>query len=790
MQFRAKALRILLAIAGAGAAAAAPAASAATFGASGIVFVDAASPGGGLFTLDLATGTVAPVAGAGDHSYDPAVSPDGTQIAFARGGDLWTIPVRGGTPVRATGSPGVDDYQPAWWPDGDRLMFVSRPSSGDATPLIQIVSLSTRDQAVWWDPGDLVAYPALRADGATAVTRGTGAARAVSVRLPFDPFGTEPEQVIPGPPGSDDASWSPDGRLLAYELDRPGGTVVAVGAPGEAPTPIGGEPLAQPAWSPDGQAILALRRGAGGLVVVTAGPDARWGTSDDVVQPVPGGAGAGRISPSWIPDRSASAPGPTPTPTPPGSAAPSVGGPPVAPAPPTATGMGRIFFSAPGPENVDIYSVSPAGDQPRRLTDNFADDEDPDVAPWVAGREQLVIWTYRSAATTHLRTMRPDGTGSRMYPMRVPRGLRPTDPSWLADASGVVFVGLMRGEPRTSLWIVREGGMAQRLTQPVDAQGQPVTDRFPAVSPDGTQVVFRRTGANGLPSLCVVAITGGAPRCTTDTRYAQVISEELCGDPRFCRDFLSPLLAWLARGIPSWSGQEIWSTAGVVDRGTQIVVDPVTKAPLTLPSYTVYADDREFSRWPFDLPKDLQALVSPLVPIYPRGAAPQTPFYAEPSPDGSRILTLAGWRSGDRSGEQLVITGGLGGTPAFGGPITDRLPQIGIPSWQAVPLSGPAPALGFGARTDVRAERMPTGAIRVTNGEAVGVQVELRRQGASAAARRAAAGCSGAVVQRRFVPAGSRVRFGLGRELAGRRLCLTVRSVAGERRSIALRRSP
>ncbi len=757
-----------------------------------MVYADVAQPDGGLAILDLTTGTSTPIAGTGDHAYDPAVSPNGREIAYRHDGDLWTIPVGGGVARRVTTTPDVDEYQPAWWSDGDRLAFALQLADGSLASRVAVLSLSLGQPVSVDCAAPPVSEPSIAPDGSIACTQGSGPSRTYAVVLAHDPFAPGEPSRFTGPAGSGNPDWSPDGQLLAYELERQGGTFIAVGAPGQSPTVIGGEALRQPDWSPDGRAIVAVRE-SGGLARVAIGADGIWGSADDDLQLLPGGAGSGRIAPSWVPDGTASmAPTPTPTPAPGSGGQVQVGGAPSAPAPPPATAPGRIFFAAQGTENLDIFSVSPAGDRPRRLTENLGDDTDPDVSPWLPGREQRVIWAYRSRTLSQLRWMRPDGTGQGLYPMRAPVGFQVSEPSWLPDGSGVVFVGRPRGATRTSIWIVRQGGAPVQLTPAVDRQRRQTMDRSPAVSPDGTRVVFRRTTDTGAPGLCVMGIAGGTPTCTVDDEYVTLLRPDSCATPRDCLSIGSQLLERFARGVPSWAGQEVWSTAGLDVRGSDLVLrlgpqDAQTVRPL---EYSVYADDAQLSRWPVSPRREQQEVpVAMLQPVYPREIAPRVPLYALPSPDGTQILSLTAWSEGRRSGEQLTLTSRQGPRPV-GGPITDRLPVIGLPSWQSLPATSAtpsAPLVAFGDRVDVRAQRS-AGGVGLVNGEAFGIEVEFRERGGQAA--RAATTCTGSIVLRRFVAAGARQRITVPRAIARRPICVTVRSAAGERRAIALRRSP
>ena len=70
---------------------------------------------------------------------EPAISPDGREIAVASGGDLWTVPAAGGD-ARLLVAHAANESRPLYSPTGDRLAFVSdRSGDGD----IYVLTLAT-----------------------------------------------------------------------------------------------------------------------------------------------------------------------------------------------------------------------------------------------------------------------------------------------------------------------------------------------------------------------------------------------------------------------------------------------------------------------------------------------------------------------------------------------------------------------------------------------------------------------------------------------------------------------
>jgi len=162
-----------------------------------------------------------------DPSYDdsPAVSPDGTHIAFLTARhdpnpqfpnlkyEIYVIDIDGSDLQRLTNTEAAEDH-PAWSPDGSKIIF---DADYDADGFYEIYTI----------------HP----DGSNL--------RRLTSTQANDQF----------------ADWSPDGRQIAFSSDRNGNwDIFVMDADGRNPHPLTDSPNWElfPAWSPDGKRIAFI----------------------------------------------------------------------------------------------------------------------------------------------------------------------------------------------------------------------------------------------------------------------------------------------------------------------------------------------------------------------------------------------------------------------------------------------------------------------------------------------------------------------------------------------------
>jgi Tol biopolymer transport system component len=219
--------------------------------------------------VSVETGEVQPMTSppresAGD--FGPAVSPDGTQLAFLRfrsmrTGDIYVMPISEGnalpgrSPKQITRD-GADVYTPAWTPDGRDLIFSS--DRGGRRELWRVHATGGNPIRLAGVGEDALDVAVSQTGGTLVYNRGHYSGSLWKIPI-HDGKGGEPVRVTATTARDKFSHFSPDGKRIAFESGRSGVDEIWVcdadGTNAAQLTTFGKGISGSPRWSPDGRMI-------------------------------------------------------------------------------------------------------------------------------------------------------------------------------------------------------------------------------------------------------------------------------------------------------------------------------------------------------------------------------------------------------------------------------------------------------------------------------------------------------------------------------------------------------
>jgi Tol biopolymer transport system component len=427
----------------------------------------------------------------------PVISPDGTKIAFTsdRNGrpNIYVMNSDGSNVQAVTHFSDEEGsharaYDPAWSPDGTKLVYVTSFFNGESSGLA-VVNANGSGEPVYISTTSEAADPAWSPDGTRIAFVGReGTQFPTEEGFPYYLFVTNADgsgstRIVKDtpiffsfayPPAASGPSWSPDGTRLAFVSDRDGNEeIYTVGATGGAVTRLTNNPAADtlPTWLGDGIAFTSTRNGGRDVYVMY--PEPPLASVEPLMFRLTGNAG-NNFDADWRP---------------------------IAPAAPSNVSASRIAFLRMhryNHDDADIYTSNPDGTNEVNVTNS------PQTELYPAWSPDGTMIAFVRRPERALFVMNADGTNVREL---TPVSDAAVKPAWSPDSRRIAFIG--GSDLAYTLSVVNVDGTGRRRLVPLDG-----TYREVAWSPDGTRLAYVQDRFSGFtdPAIHVVNLDGTGAR--------------------------------------------------------------------------------------------------------------------------------------------------------------------------------------------------------------------------------------------------------------------------------------
>lgn len=170
----------------------------------------------------FAGGTFRTITSFPGREADPAMSPDGSRVAYSRASDIFVTPVSGAGTIQLTDS-ATHDQSPVWSPDGANIAFIRRDDGG--CEILSVPAIGGAVTALAGCQGSIYSDLAWSPDGRYLALGGRARPGEAVVIMLIDlaighETGTKNTRAVTSPPvgiwGDYDPIFSPDGTQLAF----------------------------------------------------------------------------------------------------------------------------------------------------------------------------------------------------------------------------------------------------------------------------------------------------------------------------------------------------------------------------------------------------------------------------------------------------------------------------------------------------------------------------------------------------------------------------------------------